>query len=82
MYFFVTQLILSFNSVQSRIVTGLLTVHNTLRRHLYIMGLLNSPLCRRFGAEEETSAPRPMFYVSVKPWVHSDILFGFLFYGH
>jgi hypothetical protein len=21
--------------------------HNTLRRHIYIMGLINSPLCRR-----------------------------------
>jgi hypothetical protein len=41
---------------QSRVVTGLLTGHNTLRRHLHIMGLLDSPLCRKFGAVEETSA--------------------------
>jgi hypothetical protein len=34
---------------QSRVVIGLLNGHNTLRRHLYIMGLINSPLCRRCG---------------------------------
>jgi len=37
-------------------VTGLLTGHNTLRRHLHLLGLLDSPLCRRCGAEEEISA--------------------------
>ena len=47
---------LSFNRTQSRAVTGLLTGHNTLRRHLHLLGLLDSPLCRRCGAEEETSA--------------------------
>jgi len=46
---------LSFNRTQSRAVTGLLTGHNTLRRHLHIMGLSDSPLCRRFGTEDETS---------------------------
>jgi len=34
----------------------LLTGHNTLRRHLYLIGLSDSPLCRRCGVEEETSA--------------------------
>jgi len=29
--------------------------HNTLRRHLHLIGLSDSPLCRRCGAEEETS---------------------------
>jgi len=47
---------LSFNRAQSRAVTGLFTGHNTLRRHLHLLGLLDSPLCRRCGAEEETSA--------------------------
>jgi len=47
---------LSFNSTQSRAVTGLLTGHNTLRRHLHLPGLSDSPLCRRCGVEEETSA--------------------------
>jgi hypothetical protein len=45
-----------FNRVQSRVVTGLLTGHNTLGRHLQIMGLLDSPLCRKCGAGEKTSA--------------------------
>ena len=30
---------LSFNRAESRAVTGLLTGHNTLRRHLHLMGL-------------------------------------------
>jgi len=42
--------------VQSGAVTGLLTGHNTLRRHLYLLGLLDSPLCRKCGVREETSA--------------------------
>jgi hypothetical protein len=46
--------ILSFNRIQSRVVTGLLTGHNTLRRHLHLLGLSDSPLCRRCGAENET----------------------------
>ena len=48
--------VMSFNSTQSRAVIGLLTSHNTLRRHLYLPGLLGSPLCRRCGKMEETSA--------------------------
>ena len=48
--------LLSFNRTQSRVVIGLLTGHNTLRRHLHLMGLTNNPLCRRCGAENETSA--------------------------
>ena len=48
-------LLLSFNWTQSKIVIGLLTGRNTLRRHLYIMGLSNNPICRKCGAEEETS---------------------------
>ena len=40
---------------QSRVVIGLLTGHNTLRRHLYVIGLSNNPTCRKCGTEEETS---------------------------
>jgi hypothetical protein len=40
----------------SSVVTGLLTGHNTLRRHLNLMGLSDSPLCRRCGEKDETSA--------------------------
>ena len=47
---------LSFKRTQSRAVTGLLTGHNTLRRHHHLTGLSDSPLCRRCGAEDETSA--------------------------
>jgi hypothetical protein len=36
--------ILSFNKTQSRVVTGLLTGHNTLIKHLYVMGLSVIPL--------------------------------------
>ena len=48
--------LLTFNRTQSRVVTGLLMGHNTMRRHLHLLGLLDSPLCRRRGIREETSA--------------------------
>jgi hypothetical protein len=51
----VDQTVLSFNRTQSRDVIGLLTGNNTLRRHLYIMGLSNNTTCRKCGTEEETS---------------------------
>jgi hypothetical protein len=38
-----------------RVVTGLLTRHNTPRTHLHLMRLSDSPLCR-CGAEDETLA--------------------------
>ena len=47
--------LLSFNRTKSRVVIGLLTGHNTLRRHVYVIGLSNNPLCRKCGIEEETS---------------------------
>ena len=47
--------LLSFNRTQTRVVTGLLTGHNTLKRHLHIMGLCNDPMYRKCGTEEETS---------------------------
>ena len=46
--------LLSCNRIQSRVVTGLLAGHHTVRRHIYIMGLIDSPLCWRCAAEEET----------------------------
>ena len=30
--------------------------HNTLQRHLHLLGLLDSPLCRKCEVKEETSA--------------------------
>jgi len=47
--------LLSFNRTQSRVVIGLLTGHNTLRRHQHVMRLSNIPICRKCGTEEETS---------------------------
>ena len=44
--------LLTFNRWQSSVVTG----HITLRRHLYIKGLIDSPLDMRCAAEKETSA--------------------------
>ena len=60
--------LLSFTRTHSRAVTDLLTGHNNLIRHLYIMGQINSLLCRTFGAQKETSA----HILSVKPWLHAD----------
>jgi hypothetical protein len=47
--------LLSFSRTKSRVVIGLLTRHNTLRKHLHLMGLNSSLLCRRCGTENETS---------------------------
>ena len=47
--------LLSFYKTQSRAVIALLTRHNTLRRHLHVMGLSNNPTCRKCGTEEKTS---------------------------
>jgi ribonuclease HI len=47
--------LLSFNRTQSRVVTGRPTGHTSLRKHLYLMGLINNATCRKCGTEEETS---------------------------
>jgi hypothetical protein len=47
--------LLSFNRTQSRAVIGLLTGHNTFRRHLHIMGLCDSPICRKCDGGEVSS---------------------------
>jgi len=47
--------LLSLNRTQTKVVIGLLTGHNTLRRYLCIMGIGNNPRCRKCGTEEETS---------------------------
>jgi hypothetical protein len=47
--------LLSFNRTQSKVVIGLLTGHNTLRRHLHITGISDNTICRKCGTEEETS---------------------------
>jgi hypothetical protein len=47
--------LLSFNRTQSRVVVGLITGHNTLRRHLHIMGLCDNPICRKCDTGVESS---------------------------
>ena len=47
--------LLSLNRTQTKVVIGLLTGHNTLRRHLCMIGLGNDPMCRKCGTEEQTS---------------------------
>jgi len=61
--------LLFFNRTHPRVVTGLVTGHNTLRRHLYVVGLSNYPTCRKCDAEEETS----VYILSVRPWLHWDM---------
>jgi hypothetical protein len=46
---------LSFDRTQSRVMTDILTGHNTLRKHLRLMGLTSCLLCWRCGVEDETS---------------------------
>ena len=70
--------LLSFDRIQSRVVTGLLTGHNTLRRHLHLMGLTNSPLCRRCGAEDETSAHILCEFEALASLAHVYLGFFFL----
>jgi len=43
-----------FNRTQSRV--GLFSGRNTLRRHLHVLGLNNSLLCKMCGADAKTSA--------------------------
>jgi hypothetical protein len=47
---------MTLSRIQSGVVIGLLTGHNTLMRHLYILRLSNSPLCWWCEVGEETSA--------------------------
>jgi len=51
-----TTRLLCFNRTQCRVVIGLLTGHNTLRRHLHSVRLTNSSLCGRCGVQDEISA--------------------------
>jgi hypothetical protein len=56
-----------FNRTQSRVVIGLLTGRNTLRKHLHIMGLTDPSV----GNAEWRRRPQVMFCVCVKLWRHS-----------
>ena len=48
--------LMAISRTHSSAVPGLLAGQNTLRRHLYLLDLFNSPLCRWCEAGEETSA--------------------------
>jgi hypothetical protein len=61
--------LLSFNRIQSRAVTGLLTGHNTLRRHLHLMGL-TAPCA---GSAGQRVRPLPTFSVGAKLWPRSGM---------
>ena len=61
----------TFNMTQSGAATGLLMGHNTLRRHIYLLGLLDSPLYRKSAGWERK--PQPMFFVSTRLWPLSDM---------
>jgi hypothetical protein len=62
--------LLSFNRIQSRVVTGPLTGNHFLGKTSLHIRADDSPLCR-CGAKEEISAH--VFFLSVTPWRHSDI---------
>jgi hypothetical protein len=47
--------LLSVNRTQFRVFTSILTGYNDPERHLYIIRLIDNPLCRRCGEEEENS---------------------------
>lgn len=61
----------SEQDMQPRVVTGLPTGRYTMRRSLYIMGLIDSPVCKRCGAE---GRPQSTLCVNVKLWQHLYIL--------
>jgi len=62
--------LLSFNRIQSRAVTGLLTGHNALKRHFHLLVLSDIPLCRRCGAEDETSAHVLCYFETLASFRH------------
>ena len=47
-----TKYFLSLSRTNLKRITGMLTGHCTLNKHLHVMGLANSPLCDRCGEEE------------------------------
>lgn len=47
--------LLKFSKKQIRIVTGLLTGHCHLNKHLHRIGIINDPICRLCREEEESS---------------------------
>jgi len=50
-----TEDLLRLNRKQIRVVTGLLTGHLNLRKHLHRIGKVNDDICRLCNEEEETA---------------------------
>jgi hypothetical protein len=70
--------VMFFNRTQSRAVIGLLAGHNTLRRHLYLLGLQVRPVCRKCGVMEEISAHILCECVALASLRHAYLGFFFL----
>jgi len=47
--------VMGLNRKHLRIITGLLTGHVALNRHLTVMKIRTDPLCPKYGEEEETA---------------------------
>ena len=62
--------LLSFNSIQSRAVTGHLTGHHFLGRHFDTTVLTTIPCVEDV---QQRRKPHLTFCLSVNPWRHSDI---------
>ncbi|CAK1600286.1 unnamed protein product [Parnassius mnemosyne] len=51
-----TKVLMRLNKPQIRIVTSAITGHGTFNKHLFTIGVTDSPLCRACMGEEETAA--------------------------
>ncbi|CAK1599870.1 unnamed protein product [Parnassius mnemosyne] len=51
-----TKVLMRLNKLQIRIVTSAITGHGTFNKHLFTIGVTDSPLCRACMREEETGA--------------------------
>jgi hypothetical protein len=61
-----------------RVVIGLLTGHNTLRRNLHQWGFQT---VYYVGGVVQRMKPRPTFFMNVKLWLHSDMSIWASFLG-
>ncbi|CAK1579532.1 unnamed protein product [Parnassius mnemosyne] len=51
-----TKVLMRLNKPQIRIITSAITGHGTFNKHLFTIGVTDSPLCRACMGEEETAA--------------------------
>ena len=64
---------MTFKRIQSRAVIDLLMRYDTLQRHLYLLGLHDSPLCRKCGVGEETSVHIPCECENLASFRHAHL---------